>query len=108
MLFSYACNSFIFTLRKGYFWFIFEVTAIALNDALAYFFGVFFGRTPLIKLSPKKTWEGFLGGTIGTFIVSFFFSSYLSKLYFMNCPVDEFSFTLFRQMKCEPSSVFLT
>jgi phosphatidate cytidylyltransferase len=24
----------------------------------AYIFGFFFGRTPLIKLSPKKTWEG--------------------------------------------------
>jgi phosphatidate cytidylyltransferase len=34
-----------------------------LSDALcarqqAYIFGFFFGRTPLIKLSPKKTWEG--------------------------------------------------
>lgn len=28
--------------------------------------GFFFGRTPLIKLSPKKTWEGFLGGCVGT------------------------------------------
>ena len=28
--------------------------------------GFFFGRTPLIQLSPKKTWEGFLGGCLGT------------------------------------------
>lgn len=28
--------------------------------------GFFFGRTPLIQLSPKKTWEGFLGGCVGT------------------------------------------
>ena len=27
------------------------------NDIMAYLFGFFFGRTPLIKLSPKKTWE---------------------------------------------------
>jgi CDP-diglyceride synthetase len=28
----------------------------------AYIFGFFFGRTPLIKLSPKKTWEGAFHG----------------------------------------------
>ena len=32
---------------------------------MAYVFGFFFGRTPLIKLSPKKTWEGFIGGAVG-------------------------------------------
>lgn len=28
------------------------------------------GRTPLIKLSPKKTWEGFIGGALGTMAAS--------------------------------------
>jgi CDP-diglyceride synthetase len=32
------------------------------NDVYAYVFGRFWGKTPLIKLSPKKTWEGFIGG----------------------------------------------
>ena len=35
---------------------------------MAYIFGFFFGRTPLIQLSPKKTWEGFIGGGIATVI----------------------------------------
>ncbi len=35
---------------------------------MAYMFGFFFGRTPLIKLSPKKTWEGFIGGAFSTII----------------------------------------
>lgn len=39
---------------------------IVINDVMAYMFGFFFGRTPLIKLSPKKTWEGFIGGGIST------------------------------------------
>lgn len=39
---------------------------IILNDIWAYLFGFFFGRTPLIKVSPKKTWEGFIGGGIAT------------------------------------------
>jgi phosphatidate cytidylyltransferase len=33
---------------------------------MAYMFGFFFGKTPLIKLSPKKTWEGFIGGALST------------------------------------------
>ena len=33
---------------------------VIINDIMAYLFGFFFGRTPLIKISPKKTWEGAL------------------------------------------------
>ena len=39
---------------------------IICNDIMAYMFGFFFGKTPLIKLSPKKTWEGFIGGAFST------------------------------------------
>jgi len=39
---------------------------IICNDIWAYLFGFFFGKTPLIKLSPKKTWEGYIGGGIAT------------------------------------------
>ena len=39
---------------------------IICNDVMAYMFGFFFGKTPLIKLSPKKTWEGFIGGGLAT------------------------------------------
>jgi CDP-diglyceride synthetase len=41
---------------------------IVCNDVMAYIFGFFFGRTPLIQLSPKKTWEGFIGGGFATVI----------------------------------------
>jgi CDP-diglyceride synthetase len=27
-----------------------------------------FGRTPLTQLSPKKTWEGFMGGLVLTLL----------------------------------------
>ena len=36
----------------------------------AYLFGYFFGRHQLIALSPKKTWEGYIGGAISTCIFS--------------------------------------
>jgi phosphatidate cytidylyltransferase len=38
------------------------IATIWLNDTLAYLTGSFFGRTPLSRFSPKKTWEGTLGG----------------------------------------------
>jgi phosphatidate cytidylyltransferase len=41
---------------------------IVCNDVMAYMFGFFFGKTPLIKLSPKKTWEGFIGGGLATVV----------------------------------------
>jgi phosphatidate cytidylyltransferase len=36
--------------------------------------GFFFGRTRLIKLSPKKTWEGFIGAIVSTVIYGFIVS----------------------------------
>ena len=50
----------------GLIWFILPSSLVICNDIFAYFAGFFFGRTPLIKLSPKKTWEGFIGGFVAT------------------------------------------
>ena len=36
--------------------------SIVMADVAAYFFGKRFGRTPLIAVSPNKTWEGLLAG----------------------------------------------
>jgi phosphatidate cytidylyltransferase len=38
------------------------VVGIWINDTMAYMVGSFIGRTPLSSWSPKKTWEGTLGG----------------------------------------------
>ena len=65
---------------------MFGVLAVAINDAAAYFVGITMGKTPLIKISPKKTREGFMGGVAGSFIVCFFMSSYLSNNNLMICP----------------------
>lgn len=55
--------------------FLFPAALIAINDVTAYFFGFFFGKTPLIKLSPKKTWEGFIGASVATIISAFLVNS---------------------------------
>ena len=67
---------------EGLIWFIVPVSMIVCNDVMAYLFGFFFGKTPLIKLSPKKTWEGFIGGGIATVILGMIVC-YLIKYYFV-------------------------
>jgi CDP-diglyceride synthetase len=47
--------------------------------------GFFFGRTPLIKLSPKKTWEGFVGGALLTLVASWYLARYMSRFPWMIC-----------------------
>lgn len=43
------------------------------GDTVAYFAGRYFGATPFApRLSPKKTWEGFVCGFIGTLVVVVF------------------------------------
>jgi phosphatidate cytidylyltransferase len=40
------------------------ISSIWINDTMAYIVGSLIGRTPLSKISPKKTWEGTIGGII--------------------------------------------
>ena len=48
---------------------LFVAIGACLNDAFAYFVGVFFGKNKMnVRLSPKKTWEGFFGGVFLTAI----------------------------------------
>ena len=45
------------------------IFSIWINDTMAYIVGSLVGKTPLSKISPKKTWEGTLGGIIlATFV----------------------------------------
>lgn len=40
------------------------IVSIWINDTMAYIVGSFIGRRPLSSISPKKTWEGTIGGII--------------------------------------------
>ena len=48
--------------------------------------GICFGRTPLIKLSPKKTWEGFFGGLLLTVAAAWVLADIMSRYKWMVCP----------------------
>jgi phosphatidate cytidylyltransferase len=51
-------------------WFpIFTIACMWINDTMAYLVGSFIGKTPFSKISPKKTWEGTLGGVLLTVLV---------------------------------------
>lgn len=40
------------------------IFSLWINDTMAYLVGSMIGKTPFSKISPKKTWEGTLGGSI--------------------------------------------
>tara|TARA_B100001115_G_C15768284_1_gene376818 strand:- start:139 stop:759 length:621 start_codon:yes stop_codon:yes gene_type:complete len=49
-------------------------------DSFAYLLGSRYGRNKILpKISPKKSWEGFLGGYISTLIISFILMNYEVK-----------------------------
>jgi phosphatidate cytidylyltransferase len=54
--------------------------SIWINDTMAYLVGSFIGKTPLTKISPKKTWEGTMGGIILCVItIGFLYPLVISK-----------------------------
>lgn len=100
---------FVSNVFQGLFWLMLPVTLVVVNDSFAYIFGFLFGRTPLIRLSPKKTVEGFLGGAASTFVAALLATSLLTSLeawdikYMMLCPASsDFGLTLDR---CDTDSL---
>lgn len=76
---------------QGMIWFTLPAMLIIFNDSWAYVFGVLFGRTPLIQLSPNKTVEGFIGGLVMTLLCGFTLPVLLSKYQYFICPKYDLS-----------------
>ena len=59
-------------LFEGFYWFWLPASLVVCNDTFAYFAGKKFGRKfikrPFLRISPNKTWEGFIGALICTLI----------------------------------------
>ena len=48
------------------------IFSLWINDTMAYIVGSFIGKTQMTKISPKKTWEGTIGGIILCVVVMIF------------------------------------
>ncbi|KAF9928188.1 hypothetical protein FBU30_002584 [Linnemannia zychae] len=92
---------------EGLIWFFLPASLVIANDIWAYIFGFFMGRTPLIKLSPKKTVEGFVGGWLMTIVFGLFFATFLLKYPYMICPVKDLRASAFSGLTCDPNPVFI-
>ena len=57
-------------------------------DTLAYVFGISFGKHRLFeRISPKKSWEGFIGGTLSSIAFAYLVSLVLPQLGFLHWAV---------------------
>ena len=92
---------------NGLIWFIFPALLVIANDIFAYVFGITLGRTPLIGLSPKKTWEGFIGGFFCTIFFALIFGSFMTKIDYLICPVEEFTLAPFVYNHCVTPPAFI-
>ncbi|RYO74641.1 hypothetical protein DL764_010794 [Monosporascus ibericus] len=91
---------------EGMIWFFLPASLVITNDIFAYVCGITFGRTQLIKLSPKKTVEGFVGAWICTIIWAFLLTNVLMRYKYFICPVNDLGANVFTGLECDPNPVF--
>ena len=95
----------------GLFWFFFPCFLVIANDCWAYAWGLTLGRklikeTPFFRLSPNKTWEGFIGGGFFTLIWAFTFPLLLSCFDPLICPADDLALGKSFSLRCDTPAVF--
>jgi phosphatidate cytidylyltransferase len=61
----------------GLFFPVLIMVSIWMNDTMAYLVGSLIGKRPLTKISPKKTWEGTIGGVIMGVIITYLLMSFV-------------------------------
>ncbi|KAJ4364503.1 phosphatidate cytidylyltransferase [Neocucurbitaria cava] len=92
---------------EGFIWFILPVSMVITNDIFAYLCGITFGRTPLIQISPKKTWEGFLGAWFFTVLWGVGLTHFLAQYKYFICPVNDLGANIWSGLECKPNPVFM-
>ncbi len=55
------------------------ISSIWINDTMAYVVGSMIGKTPLSAISPKKTWEGTIGGVILSVAIVTLYAAFVIK-----------------------------
>ena len=62
---------------QGKHWLLLTLIVVWASDTLAYFAGKFFGKKLLYQtVSPKKTWEGATGGTLGAVLLAVIYAHF--------------------------------
>ncbi|TGZ82932.1 phosphatidate cytidylyltransferase [Ascodesmis nigricans] len=92
---------------EGMIWFFLPASLVITNDIFAYICGITFGRTQLIKISPKKTVEGFVGAWIMTILFGLVMTNYLMRFKYMICPVKDLGANAWTGLQCTPNPVFI-
>lgn len=103
------CYMAIQNLFEGMIWTILPLCLVIINDISSYVFGQQFGRTSLIQISPKKTWEGFLIGGTMTIVFGFVLAQFFSWFNQLSCPVQyqiDSGYTIRASTNCTPPSTF--
>lgn len=79
-----------YTTQHGLFFIIFAMFSAWMTDTFAYFTGSFLGKHKMCpKISPKKTWEGAVGGVIGCAVANVALYAVFENLVFEN-PVNNY------------------
>ena len=102
----------LMNIYDGIIWFLLPASLVIINDCSAYIFGVFFGRTPLIQISPNKTVEGFIGGLLSTvawayLVIYIQFAHFLSQFEYVICPREDISIIPFVWTPCDNGDLLL-
>ncbi|KAG5518385.1 hypothetical protein PMAC_003182 [Pneumocystis sp. 'macacae'] len=92
---------------EGIFWFLLPASLVICNDIFSYLCGKLFGRTQLIKLSPKKTVEGFIGGWICTVVLGLTMGNIILHWNYMICPLRDLGATALIGLECVPNPTFI-
>jgi len=71
----------LFRYVQSAFLLLYLAIGVMINDIGAYFIGLLFGHNKINpRISPKKTWEGFFGGIVVSFVFSASFALIVSEL----------------------------
>ncbi|GJE92720.1 cytidylyltransferase family-domain-containing protein [Phanerochaete sordida] len=107
MLIVVSSHFIVNNILEGMIWFFVPASLVICNDVFAYIWGITVGRTPLIKLSPKKTVEGFIGAFFSTVVFGILWGTYFMQFEYMICPVRDIGASAFDGMTCTPNPVFV-
>lgn len=63
------------------------IFSLWINDTMAYIVGSVIGKKPLSKISPKKTWEGTIGGVVLTVVVICLIAYFTKRISVVNAGI---------------------